>query len=120
MDLENKITFRDSIQSSIQDDQVRKVLTPEALRFVAELAAEFTSERNLLLAARQEQQRAYNAGDTPHFLENTKHIREANWGVALHPQDLRKRWVEITGPASSRKMVINAFNSGADCYIAYF
>jgi len=120
MDLENKITFRDSIQSSIQDDQVRKVLTPEALRFVAELAAEFTSERNLVLAARQEQQRAYNAGDTPHFLEKTKHIREANWGVALHPQDLRKRWVEITGPASSRKMVINAFNSGADCYMADF
>ncbi len=116
MNLEEKITFRNSVK---QDATSTKILTSEALRFVAELAAEFTSERNILLAARQEQQHAY-AIDTPHFLENTKHIREANWSVAAHPKDLRKRWVEITGPASNRKMVINALNSGADCYMADF
>ncbi|MDP3699164.1 MAG: malate synthase A [Nanoarchaeota archaeon] len=117
MDLENKITFRDSIKNSFQNDLVKEVLTPEALRFVAELAGECTDKRNLLLAAR----RNYNAEETPHFLESTKHIRnDKNWKVAKHPQDLQKRWVEITGPASNRKMVINALNSGADCYMADF
>ena len=117
MDLENKITFRDSVK---EDEASRKVLTPEALRFVAGLAGEFTSKRDELLAKRQERQQKYSTGETPHFLENTKRIREGNWGVAHHPKDLRQRWVEITGPASNAKMVINAFNSGADCYMADF
>ena len=121
MGLEDKITFRDSIKNSVQNDYaVKKVLTSEALRFIAELAAEFTDERNRLLAQRQERQLEYNAGKTPHFLENKKHIRNKSWDVASHPKDLQKRWVEITGPASNRKMVINAFNSGADCYMADF
>ncbi len=117
MDLENKITFRDSAK---EDETSRKVLTPEALRFLAELAAEFTSKRDELLAKRQERQQEYNTRETPHFLESTKHIRESYWGVARHPDDLLQRKVEITGPASNPKMVINAFNSGADCYMADF
>ena len=117
MDLENKITFRDSVK---EDETSRKVLTPEALRFVAGLAGEFTSKRDELLAKRQERQQEYNTGETPHFLESTRHIREGYWGVAHHPKYLRQRWVEITGPASNAKMVINAFNSGADCYMADF
>ena len=99
MDLENKITFRDSIKSSLPEEEVRKVLTPEALRFVAELAGEFTSKRNELLAKRQERQQEYNVGGTPRFLESTKHIRDdKNWKVAEHPKDLQERRVEITGP----------------------
>ena len=36
------------------------------------------------------------------------------------PADLQDRRVEITGPAGDRKMVINAFNSGARIYMADF
>ena len=36
------------------------------------------------------------------------------------PKDLQDRRVEITGPASDPKMVINAFNSGAKMFMADF
>jgi len=116
MGLENKITFRDSVT---EDETSRKVLTSEALRFVAELAGEFTPKRDELLTKREERQKEYDAGDTPHFLESTKHIREGNWGVATHPKDLLQRKVEITSPVE-RKMIINALNSGADIFMADF
>ena len=46
-------------------------------------------------------------------------MREGDWQVAPVPDDLRQRWVEITGP-TERKMVINALNSGADGFMADF
>ena len=39
--------------------------------------------------------------------------------MAPIPHDLRRRHVEITGPVD-RKMIINALNSGADCFMADF
>src|SRR5690242_8995688 len=39
--------------------------------------------------------------------------------IPLAPADLQDRRVEITGPAE-RKMVINALNSGASCFMADF
>ena len=47
-------------------------------------------------------------------------MREGDWRVAPIPADLQDRRVEITGPAGDRKMVINAFNSGARMYMADF
>ena len=47
-------------------------------------------------------------------------MREGEWRVAPVPADLQDRRVEITGPAGDRKMVINAFNSGARIYMADF
>jgi malate synthase len=99
------------------DDQ--RVLTPEAIQFVAKLALEFGPRRNELLAKRQERQVEIDAGTKPSFLPNTKKIREQTWQVASTPEDLTKRWVEITGP-TDRKMIINALNSGADVYMADF
>lgn len=57
----------------------------------------------------------------PDFLEETRAIREDNsWsGPALAP-GLVDRRVEITGPATPRKMVINALNSNATQYMADF
>ena len=40
-------------------------------------------------------------------------------GVAF-PKDLADRRVEITGPSADTKMVINAFNSGANVYMTDF
>ncbi len=46
-------------------------------------------------------------------------MREGDWKVAPVPPALHCRRVEITGPVEA-KMVINAFNSGADSYMTDF
>jgi malate synthase len=46
-------------------------------------------------------------------------VREADWKIATIPPALHCRRVEITGPVEA-KMVINAFNSGADSYMTDF
>jgi len=46
-------------------------------------------------------------------------VREREWQVAQLPEDLLDRRVEITGPVD-RKMIINALNSGANCFMADF
>ena len=95
------------------------VLTPEALEFVAKLARTFGSRREALLERRKAVQAAYDKGERPHFLPETKDIRESDWTVAPLPQDLLDRRVEITGPVD-RKMIINALNSGANVFMADF
>ena len=96
------------------------VLTPEALELVALLEREFAGRRQDLLAARGERQERIAAGELPDFLEDTRGVREGDWRVAAAPRDLEDRRVEITGPAGDRKMVINAFNSGARIYMSDF
>ena len=96
------------------------VLTPEALELVAALEREFGERRSELLRARGERQERISAGEAPAFLEETRAIREGDWQVAPVPRDLQDRRVEITGPAGDRKMVINAFNSGARMYMSDF
>src|SRR4051794_13113202 len=97
----------------------REILTPEALRFVAELARRFEPTRQALLARRVERQQDIVDGRLPHFLPETAAIREGDWKVAPIPDDLRDRRVEITGPVD-RKMVITALNSGANVFMADF
>src|SRR5690349_347739 len=98
----------------------REILTPAALEFVAMLAAQFSGRRDALLIARKERQARFDGGENPDFLAETAHIREdASWRVAPPPGDLADRRVEITGP-TDRKMVINALNSGAYCFMADF
>jgi malate synthase len=97
-----------------------EVLTPAALRFLAEMHREFEAGRERLLAARAEQQERYDAGELPDFRPGTKVIRDdPNWRVAPIPDDLRDRRVEITGPVD-RKMIINALNCGAHVFMADF
>jgi malate synthase len=95
------------------------VLTPEALAFVADLHRHFEPRRQELLAARVERAARLDAGERPDFLEATRHIREGDWKIAPLPPALECRRVEITGPVEA-KMVINAFNSGADSYMTDF
>src|SRR5205085_8389829 len=97
-----------------------QILTPEALAFVARLQRELAPTREALLARRGERQREIDAGATPDFLAETKQVREdPSWRVAPAPKDLQDRRVEITGPVE-RKMMINALNSGARCFMADF
>jgi malate synthase len=96
-----------------------EILTPEALRFVADLQREFGPTRERLLRARGERQGRLDGGELPDFLPETKGVREGEWQIAPIPDDLRDRRVEITGP-TDRKMVINALNSGARTFMADF
>jgi malate synthase len=97
-----------------------EILTPEALGFVAKLQRTFNQARISLLQKREERQKEIDAGKMPDFLPETKHIRDSVWTIAPLPPDLQDRRVEITGPAGDRKMVINAFNSGAKMFMADF
>src|SRR5258706_13314880 len=96
-----------------------EILTPEALAFVAKLHRAFETRRQELLKARIARQARIDAGEMPDFLPETKHIREGDWKIASLPKALECRRVEITGPVE-RKMIINAFNSGADSYMTDF
>src|SRR6185295_2852302 len=49
----------------------------------------------------------------------TKAVREGDWKIAPLPKALERRRTEITGPVEA-KMIINAFNSGADSYMTDF
>ena len=95
------------------------LLTPEALAFLTRLHRCFEPQRQLRLAARQARQVEFDAGALPAFREDTRAIREGDWRVAPIPASLLDRRVEITGPVDP-KMVINALNSGANCYMADF
>jgi malate synthase len=107
-----------TLQGELGPDAER-VLTPEALALVADLHRTFNPERERLLRRRLERQDEIAKGGTLDFLEETRDIREGDWKVAEpHPAYLDRR-VEITGP-TSRKMVINALNSGARGFMADF
>ncbi len=94
-----------------------RVLTPDALAFVADLQRRFGPLRVDLLERRKERQAALDAGERPDFLASTHEIRESAWTVAPAPSDFDDRRVEITGPAEP-KMMINALNSGARVFMA--
>ena len=94
-----------------------RILTPEALAFVADLQRRFGPLRLDLLKRREERQAELDAGVRPDFLVATAHVREEDWVVAPAPADLDDRRVEITGPAEP-KMMINALNSGARVFMA--
>lgn len=96
-----------------------EVLTRDALAFVAELHRRFNETRLRLLSLRAERQKRFDAGETPDFLAETRHIREGDWTVAPIPADLQDRRVEITGPVD-RKMIVNALNCGAKVFMADF
>ena len=95
------------------------VLTDEALLFVADLERRFGPTRKALLADRELAQARYDAGEFPQFPLETEHVRNSAWEVGEVPAALRDRRVEITGPVS-RKMMINALNSGAKMFMADF
>lgn len=116
LQLETKVR----ISAELSEKQ-KEILTPEALEFVLELERQFRDTRKDLLLRRHRRQKRLDAGEKPHFLTETAHIRvDDTWSVSPNPADLQDRRVEITGPAGDAKMVINALNSGASVYMADF
>jgi malate synthase len=101
-------------------DQAEDILSDDALTFLVTLARSFEIRRQDLMNARIVRQIEIDNGDKPNFLNETRHIRESDWVVPSAPSDLSDRKVEITGPSSNRRMVINALNSGAQVYMTDF
>ena len=88
-----------------------RILTADALAFVAELERRFRSARRALLAARAE---------PPGFLAETRDVREdPTWRVAPAPRALLDRRVELTGSVD-RATVIEGLSSGAQMFVAGF
>ena len=114
LDLPAGVTIEGAIKPGFE-----KVLTRDALAFVAELKRRFNPRREELLAARVVRQQGIDAGEKPDFLKETAQIRERDWTVAPLPCDILDRRVEITGPVD-RKMIINALNCGANVFMADF
>lgn len=98
------------------DAAFAKILTREALQFVAELQREFRGQIEHALERRREAQSKYNAGELPGFDPATKLVRDGDWVCSAPPPSMADRKVEITGPVD-RKMVINALNSGAKVFM---
>lgn len=97
-----------------------QVLTVDALYFLARLHDEFMKRRNQILENRIARQKDFDAGKKPDFRDDLLSIRESDkWCVTPPPEDIKDRRVEITGPVE-RKMMINALNSGAKCFMADF
>ncbi|HEX5192697.1 MAG TPA: hypothetical protein VFW09_07830, partial [Solirubrobacteraceae bacterium] len=59
-----------------------KILTPDALEFVAALQREFGDRREQLLQARaQRRQRLHDGEETLGFLDETASVRDGDWRV---------------------------------------
>jgi malate synthase len=108
-----------ALNISAQVQGQHEILTPAALEFLAQMTARFTPERDRLLAERVKRQAAIDAGQALDFLPETQSVRDGDWKVAELPPEALDRRTEITGPVS-RKMVINALNSGAQVFMADF
>ena len=117
--LEKPSNQANSVEIAGKAEGVERVLTPEALAFLAELERTFGPRRRELLAARVARQARFDAGELPDFLPETKNVRNGCWEVEPIPAVLKDRRVEITGPVD-RKMMINALNSGAKMFMADF
>ncbi|MBD9369841.1 malate synthase A [Xanthomonas sp. XNM01] len=96
-----------------------QVLPAPLLGLLVSLHRAIEPGRRARLAARRERQAFFDAGGLPDFRTDTAAIRGGDWRVAPIPAALQDRRVEITGPTDP-KMVINALNSGANCYMADF
>ncbi|KAK4209894.1 malate synthase [Rhypophila decipiens] len=108
-----------SVLGPINETQ-KKILTPQALAFLALLHRSFNSTRKALLERRKIRQAELDKGQLPDFLPETRHIREnPTWKGAPPAPGLVDRRVEITGP-TDRKMVVNALNSDVWTYMADF
>jgi malate synthase len=98
----------------------KKILTKDALAFLALLHRSFNGTRKNLLQRRVIRQAELDKGQLPDFLPETRHIRENDaWRGAKPAPGLIDRTVEITGP-TDRKMVVNALNSNVWTYMADF
>jgi len=104
-----------TIHAPAHTKSAARLLQNDALGLVVRLHRALDAERRNLLNSRQARQAVWDAGDLPGFIPDGEHdAARGEWQVAPLPADLLCRRVEITGPASDAKMVINMLSRGAD------
>ena len=96
-----------------------KVINDNSLDFVMKLHERFADRINELMLDRQMRDTRLMSGEKLGFLPETNWIRESEWKVSEPPKEISCRKTEITGPVDA-KTIINALNSGADCFMADF
>ena len=95
------------------------LFSKQACDFVEKLSNNHSEQHKKLLSQRKDKLSLIkNSKFSYGFRKDTKQIREdLYWSANTLPSKLLNRNVEITGPGNDAKMVINAFNSGANCYM---
>lgn len=89
----------------------RDILRP-ALPLLGELHRALDPELEKCKKERENRRKEINRGNLPNFREETRHIREdKNWKAASIPQDMKRRWVELTLPVSNRRFVVKGANA---------
>ena len=104
-----------AVHAGADTPAARRLLTPDAVALVVRLHRALATDRAYHLAARVDRQARWDAGAAPGYLPREAHPEaHRRWHVAPLPADLLTRRVEITGPASDARMVINMLSRGAD------
>lgn len=95
------------------------IFSRQACEFAEELVENNKHEHNNLIGERNYRFKQIKNGKLSYsFRDDTAEIRnDKSWKAADLPAKLLNRNVEITGPGNDPKMVINAFNSSANCYM---
>ncbi len=115
LDLPAGVTIDGAIKPGFE-----KVLTKEAVAFIADLQRKFNARREELLAAARRAPEAPRCRREAGFpAGNRARSARATGRSAPLPKDILDRRVEITGPVD-RKMIINALNCGANVFMADF
>jgi len=84
----------------------QEIFTPTLTEILFSLHEKFNPNRLQLLNQRKIRQKTIDEGELPHF-DSSHPAKTTTWSVRPIPEDLLDRRVEITGPVSSAKMVIN-------------
>ncbi|NRA94704.1 MAG: malate synthase A [Planctomycetes bacterium] len=98
--------------------RVARLLPAEARDLLLTAHRALASDRRVLLEDRKRRQDAWDAGELPGRPVDAPVEARGDWRVAELPQDLMRRRVEITGPISDPKMVINMLSRGADGHMS--
>ncbi len=104
-------------QGPLRDPQTQELFPESLQKLLRELHQDMEGPRQELLQNRKRNQAAYDRGEVPHF-EKAHPARTESWTVAPIPADLLDRRVEITGPISSPKMVLNMLSENQEGQIA--
>jgi malate synthase len=97
--------------------EAARVLSSDAMQFVAELHRGSRLARDLLKSQRAERQQMFDKGGLPDFRPDTRSIRSGAWKAAPPPRDLTDLRCGIV-TACSRRDLLMALNSGAKLCLA--
>jgi len=94
---------------------LERIITPDVTGLITQLHRDLEPARKELLEARCRNQIAYDHGAVPSYLPDSDAAKaRGDWQIAPLPEDLLCRRVEITGPASDAKLVINMLSRNTE------